>query len=119
MKSAKVNKPFNYRGGHPDYPESFKGYDLRLCVLDDGVALVNLAGMFKSEKVMLHIPREQIREVRAIDESISLERKNYVDVEVELDGNTYTARFQAFGGPQKEDGIRLAMEIKRLTFPRN
>ena len=24
MKSAKVNKPFNYRGGHPDYPESFR-----------------------------------------------------------------------------------------------
>lgn len=123
MKSAKVHKPFNYKGGHPDYPEPTKGlhkHQSRLCVVDDGVTLV-IPGVvvFKSEKVLLHIPREQIREVRHINESTALERKLFVDVDVELGGSVYTARFQAFGGDQMEDVIRLTMEIKRLTFPRN
>lgn len=123
MKAAKVHKPFRYMGGHPDYPEPTKGlqkHQSRLCVTDDGVTLV-IPGVsiFKSEKILLHIPREHIREVRHINESTALDLRNYVDADVELGGNVYTARFQAFGGDQMEDVLRLTMEIKRLTFPRN
>ena len=119
IKSAIEQKPFNYMGGHPSYPQPSKGIQPILCVLDDGLTLVETSILFRPEKVLLHIPREQIREIRDIDRSTSLDQKFFIDVVVELDGATYTAKFQASGMRPVVDGMRLAMAAQRLTFPRN
>ena len=72
MGRAVEHAPFSYMGGHPDYPQMLKGREVRLCVEEDGLTLVKKkpSGILSSEKVLLHIPREQLREVRDISRGI-------------------------------------------------
>ncbi len=117
MGRAVEHAPFNYIGGHPDYPQMIKGRQLRLCVVEDGLTLVKKkpSGILFSEKVLLHIPREQLREVRDISSLVGLGGSPaFIEVILELNGTSHTAKFQANGVSTVQDAIKIAAAAQHL-----
>ena len=117
MGRAVAHAPFNYLGGHPDYPQMIKGQRVRLCVVEDGLTLVEKpSGILSSEKVLLHIPREQLREVRDISGGINIGvlAEAFIEGVFEVSGTTHTAKFQASGIYKVPDGVKIASAAQHL-----